>query len=120
MESGEKAKRASDDENTAGGPREHVLEGDRDPEGILIHANSRYVAYVRDLEYMWRWEILRDGEFVQEGCSLSEESSREAVSHVLSFFHRQDFAKATPGDNTQEIQELLRGIGTPRPLRPEA
>ena len=120
MESGDKTNRASDDENTAGGPREHVLEGDRDPDGILIHADSRYVAYVRDLEYMWRWEILRDGEFIQEGCSLSEESSREAVSHVLSFFQRQDAARETPGDNTEEIQELLRGIGIPQPLTLEA
>ena len=120
MESSERANRANDDDYAAGGPLAHVLEGDREPEGILIHADSRYVAYVRDLEYMWRWEILRDGEFIQEGCSLSEESSREAVSHVLSFFHRQDIAKATPGDNTQEIQNLLRGIGTPQPLKPLA
>lgn len=120
MESGDKACRASDGKVAASGLQEHVLEGDRDPEGILIHANSRYVAYVRNIEYMWRWEILRDGEFIQEGCSLSEESSREAVSHVLSFFHRQDIARTTPGDNTEEIQNLLRGIGTPQPLKPEA
>lgn len=117
---GDKASRTSDGRNAASCLQEHVVEGDRDPEGILIHADSRYVAYVRDLEYMWRWEILRDGEFIQEGCSLSEESSREAVSHVLSFFQRQDIARETPGDTTEEIQNLLRGIGTPQPLKPEA
>jgi methane monooxygenase component D len=61
-----------------------------DPEAILIYEESRYVAYGKDLEYMWRWEILRDGEFVQEGCSLTERSAREAVSHVISFFQRRD------------------------------
>lgn len=86
---------------------------------ILIHADSRYVAYTVDLEYMWRWEILRDGEFVQEGCSLSEQSAREAVAHVLSFFRKQDIAAATPGDNSEDIRRLLRGIGTPEPLNDE-
>jgi methane monooxygenase component D len=83
---------------------------------ILIHADSRYSAYTMDLDYMWRWEILRDGEFVQEGCSLSQESAREAVAHVLSFFGRQDAAAGTPGDNSEEIRRLLRALGTPEPI----
>jgi soluble methane monooxygenase-binding protein MmoD len=115
-----KTSEAGDDKSSVGGLQDEILGGDRDPEGVLIHADARYVAYVRDLEYMWRWEILRDGEFVQEGCSLSEESAREAVSHVLSFFRRQDVARATPGDNAEEIHALLRGVGTPQPLKPEA
>ncbi len=87
-------------------------------EAILIHQDSRYAAYGRDLEYMWHWEISCDGEFVQEGCSLSEESSREAVAHVINFFHRQDLAKATPGDKTEEIRKLLLEIGLPQPTKP--
>lgn len=85
-------------------------------QGILIHADSRYAAYTMDLDYMWRWEILRDGEFIQEGCSLSQDSAREAVAHVLSYFRRQDEAAATPGDNSVEIRRLLRAIGTPEPI----
>jgi soluble methane monooxygenase-binding protein MmoD len=57
---------------------------------VEIHSEGRYRAVVQDLECMWRWEIHRDGEFVQEGCSLSESSSREAVSHVISFFQQRD------------------------------
>ena len=34
-----------------------------DPKAMLLHASTRYAAYGRDLEYMWHWEILRDGEF---------------------------------------------------------
>nr|AAC45293.1 orfY [Methylocystis sp. M] len=86
-------------------------------QGILIHADSRYAAYTMDLDYMWRWEILRDGEFIQEGCSLSQDSAREAVAHVLSHFRRQDEAAATPGDNSVEIRRLLRAIGTPEPIQ---
>lgn len=86
-------------------------------ERILIHSDQRYAAYTQDLEYMWRWEILREGEFVQEGCSLSEESAREAVAHVLSFFRRQDESAGQPGDRGAEIRQLLRGIGTPEPVK---
>lgn len=85
------------------------------PEAVLLHEDQRYLAYGQDLEYMWRWEILRDGEFVQEGCSLSESSAREAVSHVVAFFRGQDCARAVPADTTDEIQQLLRdsGLGAP-------
>jgi methane monooxygenase component D len=83
---------------------------------IPIHSDARYTAYTIDLEYMWRWEIERDGEFVQEGCSLSMESAREAVAHVLSFFKRQDEAAERPGDNSAEIKRLLQALGTPIPL----
>jgi soluble methane monooxygenase-binding protein MmoD len=57
---------------------------------IEIFNDGQYRAHVQDLECMWRWEIRRDGQFVQEGCSLSEGSSREAVGHVMSFYRRRD------------------------------
>lgn len=85
----------------------------------LIHADERYQAYMMDLEYMWRWEILRDGEFVQEGCSLSQQSAREAVAHVLSFFRRQDDTSQNDGGKSEAIRALLRGIGTPEPVKDE-
>lgn len=94
---------------------EHSAGRPTNQDQILIHADSRYVAYTMDLEYMWRWEIHRDGEFVQEGCSLSEESAREAIAHVLSFFRRQDETAQTPSDKGEDIRRLLRGIGTPEP-----
>jgi soluble methane monooxygenase-binding protein MmoD len=55
-----------------------------------IFNDGRYCAFVQDLECVWRWEIHRDGLSVQEGCSLSEGSSREAVGHVMSFYRRRD------------------------------
>jgi soluble methane monooxygenase-binding protein MmoD len=57
---------------------------------IEIFSEGRYRAFVQDVECMWRWEIHRDDEFVQEGCSLSESSAREAVGYVISFFRRGD------------------------------
>ena len=51
---------------------------------------GRYRAIVQDLDFMWRWRIYRDGEMCQEGCSLSESSSREAVRHVLAFYETRD------------------------------
>ena len=94
----------------------HSAEDAADEQRILIHTDSRYAAYTMDLDYMWRWEILRDGEFVQEGCSLSQDSAREAVAHVLRFFARQDEAAGAPGDNSEEIQRLLHSLGTPNPI----
>jgi methane monooxygenase component D len=94
----------------------HSAEQAAEEQRILIHTDSRYAAYTIDLDYMWRWEILRDGEFVQEGCSLSQNSAREAVAHVLNFFRRQDEAAGTPGDNSEEIKRLLRALGTPEPI----
>lgn len=91
-----------------------------DPQAVLLHQDQRYLAYGQDLEYMWRWEIHRDGEFMQEGCSLSEGSARKAVSHVVAFFHRQDGARAAPGDKTDEIQKLLRESGLGAPLAKDA
>ncbi|HEY8261462.1 MAG TPA: soluble methane monooxygenase-binding protein MmoD [Methylosinus sp.] len=92
------------------------MERETSPQQMLIHADERYQAYTMDLDYMWRWEILRDGEFVQEGCSLSQASAREAVAHVLSFFRRQDETDQTDGGRGEDIRRLLRGIGTPVPL----
>ena len=87
---------------------------------VLLHEDACYLAYGKDLEYMWHWEIHRDGEFVQEGCSLSENSAREAVAHVVSFFRQQDNARSIPGDKTEEIHQLLRESGLGAPLAKDA
>jgi methane monooxygenase component D len=91
------------------------LDGDEAPP-TLIHSDERYCAYASDLQYMWRWEILRNGEFVQEGCSLSERAAKEAVAHVISYFRSQDASRGTEGDKTDAIQNLLNGIGVARPI----
>ena len=62
-----------------------------------IRGDGRYSAVLEDLGFMWRWEIHRDGEPCQEGCSLSERSSREAVGHVLAFYGVRDGAKDSSG-----------------------
>jgi soluble methane monooxygenase-binding protein MmoD len=100
-----------------GGKKMEQAAVEPDVRQTLIHADERYQAYTVDLEYMWRWEILRDGEFVQEGCSLSQDSAREAVAHVLSFFRRQDESAQTDGGKSEDIRALLRGIGTPEPIK---
>ena len=71
-------------------------------ERIEIFSEGRYQAFVQDVECMWRWEIHRDGAFVQEGCSLSESSAREAVGYVISFFRRGDERKAEKADKVDE------------------
>jgi methane monooxygenase component D len=90
-----------------------------DAEAVMLYADSRYSAFGKDLEYMWRWEVLRDEEFLQEGCSLSEASAREAVSYVISFFQRQDRSRSAGDTNIDEISRLLReaGLGAPEMAR---
>ena len=61
---------------------------------IEIHNEGRIRAVVEDLGFMWRWNIYRDGEMCQEGCSLSENSSREAVRHVLAFYRTREESAA--------------------------
>lgn len=85
-----------------------------DPDVILLHAEPPYVAYGKDLEYMWYWEILRDEEFVQEGCSLTEMSAREASAYVVRFLQRQDEAR-TAGKSVDEVQKLLTDAGLASP-----
>ena len=53
----------------------------------LLYDSENYTAYTEDLEFMWHWTIYRDKKLIQEGCSLSIESSKEAVKHVLAFFN---------------------------------
>ena len=53
-----------------------------------VHRAGRLTAYAQDLGFMWRWTIHRDGEAIQEGCSLSEGSAREAVGHAAAFLGR--------------------------------
>lgn len=55
-----------------------------------IYNSGRYRAVMENLGFMWRWRIWRDNEMCQEGCSLSGASSREAVGHVLAFYHIRD------------------------------
>jgi methane monooxygenase component D len=90
-----------------------------DPEAVMLYAESRYSAFGKDLDYMWHWEVLRDGEFVQEGCSLSESSAREAVSHVIGFFECQDRSRDRRSTNVDAIKKLLReaGLGAPEVVR---
>jgi soluble methane monooxygenase-binding protein MmoD len=53
-----------------------------------------YQGYAKDLDFMWRWIIVRDGSVVQEGCSISLESSTRAVQQVFSFYAVADASRA--------------------------
>ena len=52
-----------------------------------LYDSQSYTAYTEDLEFMWRWTIYKDHKLVQEGCSLTLDTSRRAVNHVLAFFN---------------------------------
>lgn len=55
-----------------------------------IAGQGAYSAILEDLGFMWRWRIFRNRDICQEGCSLSEGASREAVAHVLAFYGVRD------------------------------
>ena len=82
---------ANIDEETDSSPS---VEGSLDKlevlERIELQCSANYSAYTEDLGFMWRWQIFRDSELAQHGCSLSLESSREAVDHILVYFQRLD------------------------------
>jgi methane monooxygenase component D len=52
-----------------------------------LYDTQPYTAYAEDVECMWHWTIYQDQKLVQEGCSLSLDSSRHAVKHVMAFFN---------------------------------
>lgn len=56
------------------------------PDWHLLKRDETYAAYAKDLDFMWRWIIVREERIVQEGCSISLESSIRAVTHVLNYF----------------------------------
>lgn len=63
------------------------------PEGVepvLLWEEGRYSAYAYDLDFMWRWVVVRDGEEVQDGPAISVESARQCVKHVMAFFSQRD------------------------------
>ena len=55
-----------------------------------LYDSNPYTAYTEDLEFMWRWTIYQDNKLIQEGCSLSLDSSKRAVQHVMAFFNMSD------------------------------
>lgn len=72
---------------------EELLEESRPQSGFvpsqewhLLRQSDAYSAYAKDLDFMWRWVIVKDEVVVQEGCSLSLQSSICAVTHVLNYF----------------------------------
>lgn len=65
----------------------HSIRSHPDSELVKIYDVKPYTAYSEDLEFMWRWTIYQDNKLVQEGCSLSLDSSKHAVNHVLAFFN---------------------------------
>lgn len=52
----------------------------------LIAYECGYEAYAKDMDCLWRWVIVRDGQVMQEGCSISLASSIRSVRHVLAFY----------------------------------
>ena len=64
-----------------------------------LYDDDTYTAYTEDLEFMWRWTIYRENKLIQEGCSLTEDSSRRAVNHVLAFFN----ARTKHNDQPDEV-----------------
>lgn len=65
-----------------------------DVERVTLLEEGRYAAYAYDLDFMWRWVIVRDGEEVQDGPAVSLSSARHSALHVLAFFRQRDKNKA--------------------------
>jgi methane monooxygenase component D len=55
-----------------------------------LYDSDRYTAYTQDLEFMWHWTIYQENKLIQEGCSLSLDSSKHAVQHVMAFITMSD------------------------------
>jgi soluble methane monooxygenase-binding protein MmoD len=70
-----------------------------------IHEDGLYSAYARDDDFMWRWNIVRDGGIVQEGCSISLETARRSVGHVLAFYAVSEGRKTGDGHIDEEFSE---------------
>lgn len=70
-----------------------------------LHQDATYSAYARDDEFMWRWSIVRDGNIIQEGCSISFETARRSVGHVLAFYAKSDGSRVLPGREDEELSE---------------
>lgn len=70
-----------------------------------LHQDATYSAYARDDEYMWRWNIVRDGNIIQEGCSISLETARRSVGHVLAFYAISEGNRAGKGQKDEEFRE---------------
>jgi soluble methane monooxygenase-binding protein MmoD len=82
-------------------PADSAIIVDEEAENLIeICREGSYRAVVEDLGFMWRWNIYRDGEMCQEGCSLSEGSSREAVRHVMAFYRLKDESAAEAAAGT--------------------
>ena len=80
----------SDEESADAEPSRFVFSSDWQ----RLAETGSYQAYAKDLDFMWRWIIVRDGSVVQEGCSISLESSSRAVQQVLSFYAVADGSRA--------------------------
>lgn len=55
-------------------------------EWLQISTRSNYATYAKDLGFMWHWILVKDEEIIQEGCSISFETTRRSVDHVLEFY----------------------------------
>ncbi|MDD5214684.1 MAG: soluble methane monooxygenase-binding protein MmoD [Methylococcales bacterium] len=67
-------------------PSAYLEKSKSNSELTKLYDSSPYTAYTEDLEFMWRWTIYQDNKLIQEGCSLSLDSSKRAVQHVMAFF----------------------------------
>ena len=56
------------------------------PEWVSIETRGEYTSYAKDLDYMWHWILVKEGEIIQEGCSISFHTTKRSVEHVMEFF----------------------------------
>jgi soluble methane monooxygenase-binding protein MmoD len=53
---------------------------------VPIEQRGSYASYAKDLDYMWHWILVKDGEIIQEGCSISFHTTKRSVENVMEFF----------------------------------
>jgi len=56
------------------------------PDWVNIHQRDNYSTYSKDLGYMWHWILVKDGEIIQEGGSISFHTAKRTLEHVLEYF----------------------------------
>ncbi len=65
------------------------------PDWVPIEERGSYATYAKDLDYMWHWILVKDGEIIQEGCSISFHTTQRSVAHIMEFFASRNLSAIT-------------------------
>lgn len=79
------------------------------PDWQTLYADASYSAHAQDLDFLWRWVIVREGDIIQEGCSLSYQTAARSVQHVLAFYaNSRDRPRGAERAGAAAIQTIIK------------